>query len=41
MIEKLKDENKQYCKDMLKNNKEQKRVTEVKKILGDSYSEIA
>ena len=41
MIEKLKDENKSYCKEMLKNNKEQKKVAEVKKALGDSYTEIS
>ena len=41
MIEKLKDENKHHCKDMIKNNKEQKKMNEVKKALGDSFSEIA
>lgn len=41
MIDKLKEENKQYCKDMVKSGKDQKRVTDVKKTANQCSSEIA
>jgi chromosome segregation ATPase len=41
LIEKLKAENKQYCKDTVKNSKDQKRVTDVNKTTNQCSSEIA
>ena len=40
MIEKLKIENKQYCKDTIKNSKDQKRVADANKTTNQYGSEI-
>ena len=41
MIEKLKAENKQYCKETIKNSKDQKRVADVNKTTNQYGAEIA
>ena len=40
LIEKLKDENRNYCKEMLNNTKQKKQMIEVKKNMAESQSEI-
>jgi NAD-specific glutamate dehydrogenase len=40
LIDKLKDENRNYCKEMLNNTKQKKQMIEVKKNMAESQSEI-